>query len=118
MSNGLEHYQRLFYQRAQQPIPPKYPRRKLDPSSLPTARHYLAQSGLLDRVRGEWASIRCPVHKGGDERHASMSVSLVDGHFCCHACGVKGPGIVKLHMLRTGLRWEAAVRDLGGRFHD
>ena len=73
---------------------------------------------MIGNPRGEWATIRCPAHKGGDEQNPSMGVSLVDGHFACHACGVKGPGIVKLHMLRTGMRFHDAVRDLGGRFHE
>ena len=59
-----------------------------------------------------------PGHKGGDEQHASMSVSLADGHFACHACGAKGGDIVALHMLATGKRFRDAVLDLGGRFHE
>jgi DNA primase len=62
--------------------------------------------------------MRCPVHKGGEEQHKSMLVSLVDGHFKCLACGVKGGDIIALHRLVTGLGFRDAVRDLGGRFHD
>ena len=62
--------------------------------------------------------IRCPVHKGGDEEHASLSISLVDGHFRCHACGATGGDIVALHRLITGKRFREAVADLGARFHD
>jgi DNA primase len=111
-SPGLDHYRRLFGQ--QQQI-----RGRLDRASLPSPISYLTERGLLcKRPRAEWVSIRCPKHKGGDERHPSMSVSLVDGHFACHACGAKGGDIVALHQLVTGLGFRDAVRDLGGRFHE
>jgi hypothetical protein len=116
MSAGLEHYRRLFGERAQQPMTR---RGSLDRASLPSPRSYLRQHGMLDgKPRGEWAQIRCPSHKGGDERNPSMSVSLVDGHFACHACGAKGGDIVALHRLATGLAFHEAVRELGGQFHE
>jgi hypothetical protein len=111
-ASGLDHYRRLFTQ-------PTATRGKLDRSTLPAPARYLSEHGLLrGKPRGEWVSIRCPVHKGGDEQHPSMSVSLVDGHFACHACGAKGGDIIALHMLVTGKRFPSAVADLGGRFHD
>ena len=110
-ASGLDHYRRLFAQ-------PK-PSGRLDRSTLPAPVRYLSEHGLLSaKLRGEWVSIRCPAHKSGDERHASMRVSLVDGHFCCHACGAKGGDIIALHRLRTGAGFREAVLDLGGRFHD
>ena len=68
---------------------------------------------LIGNPRGEWAQIRCPVHKGGDERNAFMSVSLVDGHFACHACGEKG-GIVKLHCCVLAWAFAMPCETLGG----
>ena len=110
-SAGLSHYARLFGQPQRM--------RGLDRASLPSPAAYLAQRGIhATRPRGDWVSICCPVHKGGDEQHPSMGVSVVDGHFCCHACGVKGGDIVALHRLVTGLGFRDAVLDLGGRFHD
>lgn len=109
---GLAHYARLFGQR---------PRRggALDRDSLPAPHRYLAEQGLLTgKPRGEWVSIRCPSHKGGDERKPSMRVSLVDGHYACHACGAKGSDLIALHRLRTGATFRDAVRELGGRFND
>jgi hypothetical protein len=109
---GLLHYRRLF-----EPI--KTARASLDRASLPTPLRYLADAGLLTgRTRAEWATIRCPAHKGGDERHPSMSVSLADGHFRCHACGAKGGDLIALHRLRTGASFRQAVAELGGRFHE
>jgi hypothetical protein len=111
LASGLDYYRRLFG------LPAHH--RGLDRASLPSPLAYLTQHGaLIGRPRGEWAAIRCPVHKAGDEAHASMRVSLVDGHFRCMACGEKGGDIITLHRLRTGLGFRDAVHDLGGRFHD
>ena len=90
---------------------------RLDHRSLPSPAGYLTKRDLLKtKVRGEWASICCPAHKGGAESHPSMRVSLVDGHYKCMACGASGGDIVALHRLLTGLSFVAAVRELGGRF--
>jgi len=110
---GLDHYQRLFGR------PNRQRGEQLDRDSLPSPLTYLTERGALTtKARGEWAQIRCPVHKGGNEHNASLGVSLVDGHFRCHACGAKGGDIIALHRLTTGLGFREAVRDLGGRFHD
>jgi len=102
---GMQHYQRL------------YGPRKLDRASLPTPVRYLADNGLIaKRPRGEWALIKCPTHKAGNEAHASMIVSLVDCHYRCQVCGEKGGDVIALHRARTGKGFVDAVRDLGGRF--
>lgn len=112
ISAGLEHYRRLFGSVVRR-------RGDLDRGSLPQPETYLRGRGLLThRTRGEWISVRCPVHKNGDESHPSLRVSLCDGHFRCHACGASGGDILALHRLITGLGFRDAVRDLGGRFHD
>lgn len=111
-SNGLEMYEALFGE-------PSRRRGELDHASLPSPRSYLAERDLLTaQPRGNWTMIRCPAHKGGDERHPSMIVSLMDGHFRCHACGARGGDLVALHRLITGVGFREAVRDLGGRFHE
>jgi DNA primase len=93
------------------------PKKRFDRNSLPSPLQYLEQHGLLLRKpKAEWASIICPSHKGGAEQNASLNVSCIDGHFKCHTCGVKGSGIIDLHMLRTGQRFKEAVRALGGRY--
>jgi CHC2-type zinc finger protein len=112
---GLDHYARLFG-------PSQRPRDKtgtLDHQSLPTPARYLQDRGLLaGKLRGEWASIRCPVHKAGAEAHASLRVSLVDGHFRCMTCGARGGDVISLHRLLTGAGFVQAVRELGGHFHE
>ena len=93
--------------------------RTLNRGSLPTPLQYLTERGLLKRKpRSEWASICCPVHKGGGEANPSLRISTIDGHFRCMACGVSGGDVVALHRFITGLSFLEAVRDLGGRFHD
>ena len=108
---GLQHYERLFGCSTRKPF------RSLDRNSLPSPIQYLTEQGLLQTTaRGNWAQIRCPAHKGGDESHPSMGVSLVDGHFKCHACGAKGGDIIALHRLVTGKGFRDSVAELGGRF--
>lgn len=94
-------------------------RKAIDRASLPSPLHYLTGRGLLKgKTRGEWISIRCPVHKAGAEDNPSLRVSLADGHFKCMACGASGGDLIALHRLITGLGFLDAVRDLGGRFHE
>ena len=110
---GLHLYQRIFANE------PSASRNSLDRGSLPTPLRYLSEQGLLKRKpRAEWALITCPAHKGGEEKNPSLGVSLVDGHFRCHACGARGGDIISLHRLVTGMGFRDAVLDLGGRFHD
>ena len=112
VETGLARYQRIFLNK------PGVARKRLDHESLPTPSQYLTERGLLNgKARGEWAAITCPAHKGGAEQNPSLRVSKVDGHYCCHACGVKGGDIVALHQLFTGMGFIEAVSDLGGRFH-
>src|SRR5262245_8703729 len=95
-ASGLDYYRRIFDR----------PLRGLDRSSLPSQLASLKARGTsISRPRGEWILLSCPAHKNGNERHPSLSMSLVDGHFRCHACGAKGGDIVALHMLTTGLRF-------------
>lgn len=73
---------------------------------------------IKTKTYGEWVSISCPAHKGGAEKNPSLRVNLIDGHFRCMACGVKGGDIIALHRLVTGFGFLDAVCDVGGCFHD
>ena len=109
--DGLHLYRQLFTK--------PHNKKRLDRQSLPAPMQYLATHGLLKRKpRGEWAAIVCPVHKQGTEKNPSLRVSLIDGHYKCMACGVRGGDLVALHRLLTGRGFLDAVRDLGGRFYD
>ena len=109
---GLDLYRRIFTSKT------RAPRQSLDRRSLPTSLQYLTERGLWNsKARGEWAAIICPAHKDGAEKNPSLRVSQIDGHYYCHACGVRGGDIVALHRLFTGMGFLEAVRALGGRFH-
>ena len=111
MSRGLQQYRQLLTKGREAT------RKTLSRGSLPTPVQYLSLRGLLKgKPRGEWVAITCPSHKGGAEKTPSLSVSLVDGHFRCFACGASGGDILALHRLITGQKFLDAVRDLGGRF--
>ena len=113
MENGLHLYHEIFTRK------PDHRRKELDRQSLPTPLQYLTERGLLKRrPRAEWAAICCPDHKNGAEKNPSLRVSLIDGHFRCMACGVSGGDLIALHRLITGAGFLAAVRELGGRFHE
>ena len=76
---------------------------------------FLQSRGLMTkRTPGDWAAIRCPVHKQGQERHQSMRVNLRDGHYRCMVCGERGGDLIALHRLLTGARFTDAVRELAG----
>ena len=94
-------------------------RKQIDRASLPSPLQYLTGRGLLKgKTRGEWVSIRCPVHKAGAEDNPSLRVNLAEGHYKCMACGASGGDLIALHRLITGMGFLDAVRDLGGCFHD
>lgn len=83
--------------------------KRIDPAA------FLLSRGLLTkRTAGDWAAIRCPVHKQGQEQHQSMRVNLRDGHYRCMVCGVRGGDLIALHRLLTGARFPDAVRELAG----
>lgn len=113
MSDGLQTYERLFVRKH------GAARKSLDRGSLPTPLQFLTERGLLKcKARGKWVAIVCPAHKAGTEKNPSLRVSLIDGHYRCMACGTSGGDVVALHRLITGQGFMAAMRDLGGRFHD
>lgn len=83
--------------------------KRIDPAAFLQAR------GLLTmRTPGDWASIKCPVHKNGNEAHQSMRVNLRDGHYRCMVCGERGGDLIALHRLLTGAHFADAVRELAG----
>lgn len=59
-----------------------------------------------------YLKIRCPFHNNGNERHPSLNLHQIDGHFRCHACGVKGGNIVVFFMKHTGKSYQQAVNEL------
>jgi hypothetical protein len=62
--------------------------------------------------RGYWR-IRCPFHKQGKELNPSFNLHHGDGHYRCHACGVKGRDILDFYMCITGKKFIDACIALG-----
>lgn len=73
------------------------------------ADYYSARVAKLGKANAEgWAQGRCPLH---DDRHESLSVSLVRGGWRCFAgCG-KGD-LVSFHERLTGKAFKDAMCDL------
>lgn len=93
---------------------------KIDKSTLPSPQQYLAMFGIktAGKPKGTWRLIKCPVHKGGQEKNPSMGFNLATGGFFCHACGVKGGDLIDFHRMRTGLNFIQTIKELGGSFHE
>ena len=53
----------------------------------PVIEHY---GGEIRRDSENWQKIRCPFHP---DSHASAGVSIKEGLFVCHGCGMKGNAI-------------------------
>lgn len=62
--------------------------------------------------KGYWV-ITCPFHKDGDEKHPSLNLHQIHGHFLCHACGAKGGDILAFFMQVTGTSFISAAKELG-----
>lgn len=85
-----------------------------DRDKLPAPLAYLERRGLITaKPRGQWISVRCPSHKGGNENHPSLRVNLERGSFRCMTCGAHGGDVLDLHRLFTGAGFKQAARELG-----
>ena len=77
--------------------------------ALPVPAEYFREQGLKLTGAGEWKSATCPFHQDGTP---SLRVRLDSGSFRCMACGAHGGDVLAFHMLRHGLRFVDAARDL------
>lgn len=86
---------------------------RFDRDLLPPARTFYQQqfSSALGRERKGWALTKCPFHDGKSK--TSLSLNLIDGHFCCFSCGVKGGDVLKFTMLLHNMRFRQATEFLG-----
>jgi DNA primase len=83
--------------------------------SLPMPIVVLTRLGLKpkrENYGGYWV-LRCPFHKAGQEINPSLNLHQVDGHFRCHACGIRGGDILDFYMKFTGKGFIDAACDLG-----
>jgi hypothetical protein len=82
---------------------------------LPAPVAILARLGIKPKVAngaGYWL-IRCPFHKGGEEKNSSLSMHQVNGNFRCFACGAHGGDVLAFWMQHTGQSFKQAAQDLG-----
>ena len=77
---------------------------------LPDPARYFDVQGLNLAGPGQWKSGLCPFHK---DSKPSLRVRLDTGAFRCMACGAHGGDLLAFHMLRNGLRFQEAARELG-----
>lgn len=82
---------------------------------LPMPVAVLARIGIKPKVAnnaGYWL-VRCPFHKGGEEKNASLFIHQVSGHFRCFACGAHGGDMLAFWMQHTGRSFKQAAQELG-----
>lgn len=105
----LDSLRALYSDKRAARIPENWRDRLPDPPA-----YYNQHVAKLGRVNATgWAQGVCPFH---DDRNASLSVHVAGasagGWRCFAGCG--GGDMLGFHMLRTGLDFKAAVRDLIG----
>lgn len=82
---------------------------------LPTPIAVLQQLGLpfgKANFKG-YLKLPCPFHKDGAEKNPSLNLHQINGHYRCHACGVKGGNILAFYMSITGKKFKTAAKELG-----
>ncbi|MDQ3797604.1 MAG: CHC2 zinc finger domain-containing protein [Pseudomonadota bacterium] len=77
---------------------------------LPDPKDYYRQQFGALPTRNDWLTACCPFH---EDHRPSLSVNLVHGGFCCHACGMRGRDVLDFHRCLTGLDFVAAAKALG-----
>ena len=83
---------------------------KVDRSLLPTPAAYYNKQFPTLKIRSEWVKVLCCFH---EDKTPSLSLSMTQGHFKCHACGTKGGDIIAFHMQRYKFGFLDAARALG-----
>jgi hypothetical protein len=76
---------------------------------LPEPLDYYTRHLHRLRMRGDWASARCPFHQ---DKNPSLSVSLTHGGYLCHACGARGGDLLDFHQRLRGISFREAAKDL------
>ncbi len=82
---------------------------------LPMPVALLARMGIKPKAAnsaGYWL-IKCPLHKGGEEKNASFSMHSVNGNFRCFACGAHGGDVLAFWRQHTGQSFKQAAMELG-----
>lgn len=77
--------------------------------ALPAPAEYFREQGLKLTGGGGWKDAICPFHA---DTKPSLRVRLDTGAFRCMACGAHGGDVLAFHMLRYGLRFVDAAKNL------
>ncbi len=83
---------------------------QFDRSLLPTPAKYYSHEFPGLKIKSEWVLVRCCFH---EDRKPSLNISMIDGHFKCHACGTKGCDIISFHRQRYNIGFIATLKGLG-----
>jgi hypothetical protein len=89
--------------------------RKFDRSLLPAPEAYYNKEFPKLKIKSEWVKVHCCFH---DDSTPSLSINMVDGHYRCFACGIKGGDVLAFHRLRYGLNFVDAVNHFGAWKHE
>jgi hypothetical protein len=82
---------------------------QLNKALLPTPSVFYQRFNLELKGVGDWRLAKCPFH---DDKHASLSVNVKHGGYCCHACGAKGD-MLKFYQTFHHVDFKTACQDLG-----
>ena len=82
---------------------------------LPAPVAILSRIGIKPKAANsaDYWLMRCPFHKGGEEKNASLSMHTVNGNFRCFACGAHGGDVLSFWMQHTGQTFKQAAQELG-----
>src|SRR6476646_10609889 len=71
------------------------PTSHFDRSILPPPRVFYEREfgSALGREHRGWRQTKCCFHDGRSK--TSLSLNMVEGHFCCFSCGVKGGDVLR-----------------------
>jgi len=72
---------------------------------------YAAQFSRMRKTRRGWVLVNCCFHH--PDRHPSLALNVQSGGFCCFSCGAKGGNVLDFVMLRDGVDFKTAARQLG-----
>lgn len=88
----------------------------LDRTLIPKPIPYYSKQFPNLKVKGKWANLRCCFHS--PDSTPSLSINMIDGHFICHACNVKGCDVIDFHQLRYGMNFIEVVTYFGAWKHE
>jgi len=91
-------------------------KRKFDRALLPTPTNYYYKQFPDLKIKSKSVKVRCCFHEPDD--NPSLLISMIDGHFKCLACGIKGHDVLAFHMQRYDATFTQAVTYFGAWSHE